>query len=93
MKIDKSILKSIYPNHGRLSVKLIENLGIEIISFNEYRITNAATFIKNFWSKLSEEQKVSLFLTQLVEYDESINELKNSLRTIEDRLDNLKITY
>jgi hypothetical protein len=93
MKIDKSILKSIYPNHGRLSVKLIENLGIEIISFNEYRITNADTFSKNFWSKLSEEQKVSLFLTQLVEYDESINELKNSLRTIEDRLDNLKITY
>ena len=93
MKIDKSILKSIHPKHGRLSVKLIENLGIEILSFNEYRITNDDAFIKNFWSKLSEEQKVSLFLTQLVEYDESINELKNSLRTIEDRLDNLKITY
>ena len=93
MKIDKSILKSIYPNHRKITHEHIDNLGIECNYANDYSIADIYKFLNNFWSKLSDEQKASLFLNHLVEYNETINDLKNDIRSIQDRLDNLKITY
>ena len=93
MKIDKEIIKSIYPNHRKVTTKLINDLGIDCVSYDQYVITNNNIFIKNFWSKLNEEQKTGLFLTQLVEHNNDIDDLKNRLSSIEEKLLNLKITY
>lgn len=93
MKIDKEMLKSVCPHHSRLTIKQISNLGLDCLHFDEYCITDTNMFISNFWSKLTEQQKASLFLTQVVEYDNTINDLKHEIRFIQDRLDNLKVTY
>lgn len=92
MKIDKQIIKSIYSNHRKVTTKLINALGIDCIYCDEYVITDKNSFIKNFWNKLNEEQKASLFLTQLVEHDDTIDDFKNRLSSIEEKLSNLKIT-
>jgi hypothetical protein len=93
MKIDASILKSVCPDRTRLTIKQISNLGLDCLYDDDYCITDTNMFINNFWCKLTEQQKASLFLAQLVKYDNTINDLENSIRSIENRLDNLKITY
>ena len=93
MKIDKEMLKSVCPHRDRLTIKQISNLGLDCLHFDEYCINDTNIFINNFWSKLTKEQQVSLFLTQLTEYDNTINDLKTEIRLIQDRLDNLKVTY
>jgi hypothetical protein len=93
MKIEKEIIKNIYPDVRKRSVKLYQTLGIASLGNDEYLINDINSFIKNFWSKLNDEQKANLFLTQVLEHENVLDELKNRMRWIEDRLDNLKITY
>lgn len=92
MKIDKSIIKSIYPSHRKVTVKLISDLGLDCVYGDDYCITDANKFINNFWNKLSEQQKTGLFLSQFLECDNTIISINNRLRYIEDRLDRLRIT-
>lgn len=93
MKINKEILKNIYTNNYRITSKQIQALGIDCIGYDEYRITNLNSFMKNFWSKLTEEQKATLFLTQLIEYSENLNDLKDDIRNLENKIANLSISY
>jgi hypothetical protein len=94
MKIKDSLIKFVLPKVvKKITISLIESLGLNRVGDEEYIIENQKLFEENFWLFLSDSVKLELLLSEQIKHRSDIDELKNEVRLLEDRLDNITITY
>lgn len=93
MNIPESIIK-MYFLHGtkkRITQKLLSKLGL-YWDGSDYIVEDVNLFEEKIWLFLSDQQKLDLLLEQQTKHSSEMHELKNNLKRLEDRLDNLRIS-
>lgn len=93
MKILESIIKAYFvlDERKRFTSKALSDLGLWYDG-TDYNVENLHLFEQKVWTFLSDQQKLDLLLEQQTQHNSEISELKNSVKRLEDRLDNLRIS-
>ena len=94
MQISDEIIKAVIPKDTkRITHKVLSKLGLCQLYRTKYVIEDVELFQKNFWTCLTDQQKLSLLLSEISEHREQINDLNNSVTNLEDKMNNLKLAF
>ena len=93
MNIPESIIKMhfLVGTRKKITQKFLSELGL-YWDGSDYIVEDVNLFEEKVWLFLSDQQKLDLLLEQQTKHSSEIDELKNNLKRLEDRLDNLRIS-
>jgi hypothetical protein len=94
MQISDEIINAVMPKDTkRITYRGLAKLGLCQIYRTKYVIEDVELFHKNFWPCLTDQQKLSLLLSEISEHREEINALRDSVASLENKMSNLKLAF
>ena len=94
MQISDEILKAAVPKGTkRITASLLYKLGLQHIYRTKYVIEDVELFRKHVWSCLTDPQKLELLLSEISEHRQEIDELKNSVASLENKMSGIRLAF
>jgi len=94
MQISDEIIKAAVPKGTkRITASVLYKLGLHQIYGAKYIIDDVELFHNHVWAYLTDQQKLELLLSEISEHRQEIDDLRNSVASLENKMSNVRLAF